>query len=201
MKKKRSTIKIILIVILLLFPTVLILSFCGRVLKNDKNDISNPFSYVDDKDSVTDFSYNSSLNDNSNEQLSISNCSYHLSDKELNIKIDNVEVEVYWLDNSSIDDLKELSIDGLTLNCSSNENDKYQAAKLDKKISSFDTLDTYKANDIILYNKDEIRILYDSSYGLYTKLGHINISKIELVEMLTEIDVTITFTLKDKTQI
>lgn len=62
---------------------------------------------------------------------------------------------------------------------------------------SSDTRITTNPGDIVLYSSNQIVLFYDSNIWSYTKLGHINLSKSELVELLGEEDtVTITLNLK-----
>lgn len=51
--------------------------------------------------------------------------------------------------------------------------------------------------DIVLYNSNQICLYYDNNSYLFTKLGHINLRKSELRELLVEEDTaTITLGLK-----
>ena len=51
--------------------------------------------------------------------------------------------------------------------------------------------------DIVLYNSNQICLYYDNNSWSFTKLGHINLIKSELRELLAEEDaVTITLGLK-----
>ena len=50
--------------------------------------------------------------------------------------------------------------------------------------------------DIVLYNSNQISIFYNNSSWSYTKLGHINMSKSELKDLLDTDSVVVTFTLK-----
>ena len=64
-------------------------------------------------------------------------------------------------------------------------------------ITSADINMTTSAGDICLYNGDQLVIFYGTHTGNYTKLGHISLSKAELIELLTDEDsITITLNLK-----
>ena len=108
---------------------------------------------------------------------------------------DNQIVDVYWADNDSVNALKELAKDGLTINMS-----KYggfeQVGSIGSTLPSADTRITTIPGDIVLYSSNQIVIFYDSNTWPYTKLGHINLSKSELVDLLGDEDVVITLTLK-----
>lgn len=114
---------------------------------------------------------------------------------ELTLKIDGIEVDVIWTDNDSVKALKNLVKNGLTINMS-----KYggfeQVGSIGSTLPSVDTRITTNPGDIVLYSANQIVIFYDSNTWSYTKLGHINLSKSELVELLGEVDsITITLNL------
>lgn len=114
---------------------------------------------------------------------------------KLTLKIDGIEVDVIWADNDSVRALKNLAKDGLTINMS-----KYggfeQVGSIGSTLPSADTRITTNPGDIVLYSSNQIVIFYESNTWSYTKLGHINLSKSELVELLGEVDsITITLNL------
>jgi hypothetical protein len=55
---------------------------------------------------------------------------------------------------------------------------------------------TTNPGDIVLYSSNQIVLFYDSNTWSYTKLGHINLSKSELTDLLGDEDVVITLNLK-----
>ena len=118
-----------------------------------------------------------------------------LVNKTLSLKIGNTEVDVNWLSNDSVTALKKLAKDGLTI-----EMHMYggfeQVGSLGTSITSDDSRITTSPGDIVLYSSNQIVIFYDSNTWAYTKLGHINLSKSELTDLLGDGDVTITITLK-----
>ncbi len=114
----------------------------------------------------------------------------------LTLIIGNTLVDVFWLDNESVKDLKKHAKDGLTINMS-----KYggfeQVGSIGSTLPSSDTRITTNPGDIVLYSSNQIVIFYDSNTWSYTKLGHINLSKSELTDLLSDEDtVTITIDLK-----
>lgn len=114
---------------------------------------------------------------------------------KLTLKIDDIEVDVIWADNDSVEALKNLAKNGLTINMS-----KYggfeQVGSIGSALSSTDTKITTSPGDIVLYSSNQIVIFYDSNTWSYTKLGHINLYKNELVELLGDVDlITITLNL------
>ena len=114
---------------------------------------------------------------------------------KLTLKIDDMEVDVIWSDNDSVKALKNLAKDGLTINMS-----KYggfeQVGSIGSTLPSSDTRITTNPGDIVLYSSNQIVIFYDSNTWSYTKLGHINLSKSELTDLLGDEDVVITLNLK-----
>ncbi|WP_369991710.1 cyclophilin-like fold protein [Mycoplasmopsis arginini] len=109
---------------------------------------------------------------------------------KLTLKIDDIEVDVIWADNDSVEALKNLAKNGLTINMS-----KYggfeQVGSIGSTLPSDDTRITTIPGDVVLYSSNQIVIFYDSSTWSYTKLGHINLSKSELDDLLGNEDVVI----------
>lgn len=114
---------------------------------------------------------------------------------KLTLKINDIEVDVIWTDNDSVRALKNLAKDGLTINMS-----KYggfeQVGSIGSTLPSSDTRITTNPGDIVLYSSKQIIIFYDSNTWSYTKLGHINLSKSELTDLLGDEDVVISLGLK-----
>ena len=114
---------------------------------------------------------------------------------KLTLKIDDMEVDVIWSDNDSVRALKNLAKDGLTINMS-----KYggfeQVGSIGSTLPSADTRITTNPGDIVLYSSNQIVLFYDSNTCSYTKLGHINLSKSELTDLLGDEDVVITLSLE-----
>ena len=114
---------------------------------------------------------------------------------KLILKIDGIEVDVMWPDNDSVKALKNLAKDGLNINMS-----KYggfeQVGSIGSTLTSSDTRITTNPGDIVLYSSNQIVIFYDSNIWSYTKLGHINLSKSELKDLLGDENVVITLDLK-----
>lgn len=120
---------------------------------------------------------------------------YELMNKTIVFKIANTEVDVYWLDNNSVKELKKLAKDGLTIN-KHMYGDFEQVGSIDSTLSSFDTRITTILGDICLYSSNQLVVFYGSNTWEYTKLGYINLGKTELTDLLVYEDVTITITLK-----
>ena len=114
---------------------------------------------------------------------------------KLTLKIDGIEVDVIWADNDSVKALKNLAKNGLTINMS-----KYggfeQVGSIGSTLPSSDTRITTSPGDIVLYSSNQVVIFYESNTWSYTKLGHINLSKSELKDLLGDENVVITLDLK-----
>lgn len=114
----------------------------------------------------------------------------------LTLKIGNTLVDVFWLDNESVKDLKKHAKEGLTIELHQYGNFE-QTGLLGFNLVSNDTQMSVGPGDIVLYNSNQICLYYDNNSWSFTKLGHINLSKSELRELLAEEDaVTITLGLK-----
>lgn len=114
----------------------------------------------------------------------------------LTLKIGNTLVDVFWLDNESVKDLKKHAKEGLTIELHQ-YGDFEQTGLLGFTLVSNDTNMNVGPGDIVLYNSNQICLYYDNNSWSFTKLGHINLSKSELRELLAEEDtVTITIGLK-----
>ena len=114
----------------------------------------------------------------------------------LTLKIGNTLVDVFWLDNESVKELKKHAKEGLTIELHHYGNFE-QTGLLGFNLVSNDTQMSVGPGDIVLYNSNQICLYYDNNSWSFTKLGHINLSKSELKELLAEEDtVTITLGLK-----
>lgn len=118
-----------------------------------------------------------------------------LMNKTLVFKIGSTEVDVYWLSNNSIKGLKKLVKDGLTISMHK-YSDFEQVGSIGNTLTSSDTRITTILGDICLYQSNQLVVFYGSNTWEYTKLGHINLTKAKLVDLLSDEDVSITINLK-----
>ena len=115
--------------------------------------------------------------------------------KNINLKINNTNVNVTWLDNESVNALKSLIKDNLSI--SMNRYGGFeQVGSINKTITSSDKRITTSPGDIVLYSSNKIVIFYGSNTWAYTKLGHINLTEKELTDLLSKEDVTIHLSLE-----
>ena len=174
--KNRITINIISIVLFAIFTFSL--TSCGKSNSTPTPTTDEPSTTI-----TTPSDDNSTTKEDETETM------------KLTLKIDNMEVDVIWSDNDSVRALKNLAKDGLTINMS-----KYggfeQVGSIGSTLPSSDTRITTNPGDIVLYSSNQIVLFYDSNTWSYTKLGHINLSKSELTDLLGDEDVVITLNLK-----
>lgn len=135
----------------------------------------------------------SSCNKKTKKDVSTTNGDY--MNKNLELIINKKVIDVTWLDNESISDLKAHINDSITISMH-----KYggfeQVGSLGFKVKNNDTKITTNPGDIVLYSSNQIVLFYGSNSWSYTKLGHINMSNEELEKLLGEDDINITLNLK-----
>ena len=158
--------------IIIVFMFLIALFVCGcsnKKVDNSSNNISN------DQD-ITDDNQNNDESEN---------------EKTMILLIDNVEVEIEWENNNSVNDLKELAKNNLIINMS-NSGGFEQYGPIGKSITSNDSRITANYGDVILYSSSYLCIMYGSNTWSYTKVGHINMSQSGLKELLNKPNVVVT---------
>lgn len=139
------------------------------------------------------------INNSSNKKEIIPNINPNdgddLMDNKIILKIDDTTVDVTWEDNNTVKSLKVLAKNELKINMN-----KYstfeQVGSLGSTLVSNDTKITTSPGDIVLYSSNQIVIFYGSNTWNYTKLGHINLSNDELLNLLGNKNVIVTLTLE-----
>ena len=115
--------------------------------------------------------------------------------ESMTLKIGERKVPVTWEDNASVEELKKLAANGLTIKMS-----KYggfeQVGSIGKNITSNDKQTKTAPGDIVLYAGNSLVVFYGSNSWAYTRLGKINMSKNELKDLLGKGNVTVTLTLE-----
>ena len=112
-----------------------------------------------------------------------------MNDK-LILNIDNKQMDVSWLENESVNALKNLAKTGLNIQLNRYSTFE-QVGYLGSTLPSNDKQITTTPGDIVLYSSNQIVIFYGSNSWAYTKLGHINLNKNELIDILDKENVTI----------
>ena len=108
---------------------------------------------------------------------------------EMILQIDETEVPVIWENNSSVDDLKDLL--PLTIEMSMYGGFE-QVGPVGQEIVSNDEETKTEPGDIVLYSGDQIVIFYGNNAWAYTRLGHVDLTQEEMVELLSHGNVVIT---------
>ena len=113
----------------------------------------------------------------------------------MRLKIGETEVSVAWEDNESVDALKELARDGLSIPMSMYGGFE-QVGPIGKDLPREDRQTTTQAGDIVLYSGNQLVIFYGSNTWAYTRLGKIvDKSASELTELLGSGDAAVTLTM------
>lgn len=129
-------------------------------------------------------SNNSINNSTSSENTIISD----VEDKILKLYIDDINIDVTWENNASVNALKEFET--ITVNmhqCGGFE----QVGSIGKTITSNDKQITTNPGDIVLYSSNQIVIFFGSNTWSYTKLGHLNLNQDELNNLLDKESVVV----------
>ena len=121
----------------------------------------------------------------------LSGMNYMNHQKELKLYIGETEMPVTWLDNASVEALKELAANGLTIQMSMYGGFE-QVGSLGANLPRDDKQTTTDYGDVVLYSGNQIVIFYGSNSWSYTRLGHIDLSKEEMTDLLSKANVTIT---------
>ena len=114
----------------------------------------------------------------------------------IKINIDDIEVDVRWENNRSVDALKSLLKTGdMTIHMSMYGGFE-QVGAFGSSLPRNDVQTTTTAGDIVLYSGNQIVIFYGSNSWAYTRLGTIqDKTQEELEELLGNGDVTLTLAL------
>ena len=118
------------------------------------------------------------------------------STEETNMKlfIGETEVPVTWEQNESVTALQELAGgDGLTISMSMYGGFE-QVGSIGQSLPRNDKQTKTASGDVVLYSGNQIVIFYGSNSWAYTRLGHVDLSKSEMTELLSNGDVTIRVT-------
>ena len=115
---------------------------------------------------------------------------------ELILTVDGTEIEVDWQDNASVDAIKTLAKDTLTI-----EMERYggfeQTGRIGTTIPSSDSSMDVGSGDILLYQSRQVCLYFDDNSYSFTRLGRITgMSESEITELLDKPSVTAVFTLR-----
>ncbi len=107
---------------------------------------------------------------------------------EMKLWIGETEVPVTWEENDSVEAIRELL--PLTIQMSPYGGFE-QVGPIGQSVTKNDRQTTTHPGDIVLYAGDQIVVFYGSNSWAYTRLGHIDLSREELADLLGNEAVTL----------
>ena len=117
-------------------------------------------------------------------------------EKNMQMMIGETAVTVDWEDNASVEALKALAAEGLTIEMSMYGGFE-QVGSIGKDLPRDDQQTTTASGDIVLYSGNQIVVFYGSNSWAYTRLGHItDQTPAQMKELLGNGDVTITLSVE-----
>ena len=110
---------------------------------------------------------------------------------EMKLFINDIEIPVIWEENDTVVELmKDVSKEDIVV-LMSMFGDFEQVGSLGKKYLSDDKQIMVDSGDIVLYNNSNIVLFYASNAWSYTRLGKMDLSKNEVVDLLSNGNITI----------
>ena len=114
----------------------------------------------------------------------------------MQMRIGDTPVTVAWEDNASVEALKELAAEGLTIRMSMYGGFE-QVGSIGQSLPRDDAQTTTVSGDIVLYSGNQLVVFYGSNSWAYTRLGHItDQTPAQMKALLGSGDVTITLSMK-----
>ena len=117
-------------------------------------------------------------------------------DNDMQMMIGETPVTVAWEDNASVEALKMLAGEGLTVEMSMYGGFE-QVGSIGQSLPRDDQQTTTTSGDIVLYSGNQLVVFYGSNSWAYTRLGHItDQTPAQVKELLGNGDVTVTLSMK-----
>ena len=117
-------------------------------------------------------------------------------DNDMQMMIGETPVTVVWEENASVEALKALAAEGLTIEMSMYGGFE-QVGSIGQSLPRDDAQTTTTSGDIVLYSGNQLVVFYGSNSWAYTRLGHITDQTPEQMKaLLGSGDVTITLSMK-----
>ena len=127
---------------------------------------------------------------------SAENMTVQEGDNDMQMMIGETPVPVAWEDNASVEALKMLAGEGLTVEMSMYGGFE-QVGSIGQSLPRDDQQTTTASGDIVLYSGNQLVVFYGSNSWAYTRLGHITDQTPEQMKaLLGSGDVTITLSMK-----
>ena len=128
--------------------------------------------------------------------VSAENMTVQEGDNDMQMMIGETPVTVVWEDNASVEALKTLAAEGLTVEMSMYGGFE-QVGSIGQSLPRDDQQTTTTSGDIVLYSGNQLVVFYGSNSWAYTRLGHITDQTPEQMKaLLGSGDVTITLSMK-----
>ena len=173
-KKKKILVPLVYILSALIIGFILNMAFSQKEVNNNswQNNTFNNIEMTQTEEFVNNdiIEYNienkilKTVNAKQNENINVN---------DMKLFIDDVEVNLIWEDNNSVNAIKELAKNGgLTINTHQYGGFE-QVGEIGQNIVSENVQMTTEPGDIVLYNDSNIVIFYGSNSWSYTKLGKI----------------------------
>lgn len=109
----------------------------------------------------------------------------------MKLYINEIEIPVTWENNVSVKELCEQVVKKDIVVEMTRYSNNEQVGPLGRRYSSNDSQMTTYNGDIVLYNNSNIVVFYGSNSWSYTKLGKMNLTEREVIDLLSSKDVTI----------
>ena len=126
---------------------------------------------------------------NNNESYKVIEIANEESENNMILSVDGNELNITWENNISTKALKELGELSIEMH-------RYggfeQVGSIGHTLVSKDVNMSTYPGDIVLYSSNQLVIFFGTNSWSYTKLGHINLSQNELVELLDKPNVKVT---------
>ena len=117
-------------------------------------------------------------------------------ENDMQMMIGENPVTVAWEDNASVEALKALAMEGITIEMSMYGGFE-QVGSIGQSLPRDDQKTTTTSGDIVLYSGNQLVVFYGSNSWAYTRLGHITDQTPEQMKaLLGNGDVTITLSMK-----
>ena len=127
---------------------------------------------------------------------SAENTTVQEGDNDMQMMIGETPVTVAWEDNASVEALKALAAQGLTIEMSMYGGFE-QVGSIGQSLPRDDQQTTTASGDIVLYSGNQLVVFYGSNSWAYTRLGHItDQTPAQMKALLGNGDVTITLSMK-----
>lgn len=121
-----------------------------------------------------------------------------MSQMNLVMTVNGVEVDVQWEKNDAVNDLISLSQNEEIVVNTTLYGGFEQVGVLPESLASKDTQMTAVSGDIMLYNSNQLVLFFGENSWSYTKLGHISgLSSDEITQMLNKDSAVVTVNIKN----